>query len=996
MGTDDSGLTDAGRDSSMPGSDGGGDGGDECEGLTLCDTLGTSCDGDELVTCATNSDGCRVEVRDDCGADGDVCSVTGSTASCIDPCLLIPTAMRCDAAGRSCNGDSLEICTANEDGCFVLEATDCAAVPDGTCGMGDTMLQCLLPVDPCEAIPAAERCTVEGTTCVGNDLVTCAPDALGCLVTSEVDCTSRPGGSCDDVTTPAAPICVATNACAGITQCAAAGAECDGPELVTCSADAFGCLVETTEDCTAATFGFCDEDAAPVDACSTAATDPCMGVTQCGSAASRTCGTDGTTLTICEANAFGCFVAADTDCTTDGDVCDATGTMAMCVDPCSLVTVCPAATYCDGNAIVSCAADANSCLVETSRTACATGEVCDGTGAAPMCVTPDLCPQALPTVLNCASGTVTGNTMGGTTARTAYPGCETYTDYAGAERIWRFAHTGPTQVEVEIVATRLTGSGDFDLYAWEDDGIASCTATTSLSCLDSSALTGAVETVGFIAAPGDAAYVAYDIFSTSTTPPTAEFTLAITCTPFVCGDGIIANAEECDDGNAIALDGCSDTCEIETGSVCYGEPSNCGAENTCGNGIVETGETCDDDNATASDGCTACAVDVGFNCFHTPRPSSCFPQSTAALCADATDIAANTTLLAQDVRTGGARPTPTSCGGTTGTRVHYYEVTIPAGASVVIDATPTAWDLEIMRLETCTSTSCSVTDSNGVGVAERMTVANSTTSPFTRIIAIGNDTTATGTYDVSFTFVVCGDGAVGPGEVCDDGNTAAGDGCSATCGTVETGYSCNGGGAGSCTMRTYTAAPITAACVDASAGTVLHASGVDDANSAVAALPFTFSYFGAAATHYRVSSNGYAQLATSSTIAGSESRFNGALPSSSTPNGVLASFWDDLIVDTAGVRSITTGAPGSQRFVIEWNAYPIAESSAPMRVQAHLVEGTNVIEYHYCTVGTTTRAGGDSATIGIENVTGTAGVETSRDAAGAVMTGSGFRYTPNP
>ncbi len=38
---------------------------------------------------------------------------------------------------------------------------------------------------------------------------------------------------------------------------------------------------------------------------------------------------------------------------------------------------------------------------------------------------------------------------------------------------------------------------------------------------------------------------------------------------------------------------------------------------------------------------------------------------------------------------------------------------------------------------------------------------------------------------------VCGDGLVGMGEACDDGNLTAGDGCSATC-TVETNYDCTG------------------------------------------------------------------------------------------------------------------------------------------------------------------------------------------------------------
>ena len=42
---------------------------------------------------------------------------------------------------------------------------------------------------------------------------------------------------------------------------------------------------------------------------------------------------------------------------------------------------------------------------------------------------------------------------------------------------------------------------------------------------------------------------------------------------------------------------------------------------------------------------------------------------------------------------------------------------------------------------------------------------------------------------------MCGDGVVTmPVEVCDDGNTAGGDGCDAACGAVEPGFTCPTGG----------------------------------------------------------------------------------------------------------------------------------------------------------------------------------------------------------
>lgn len=37
---------------------------------------------------------------------------------------------------------------------------------------------------------------------------------------------------------------------------------------------------------------------------------------------------------------------------------------------------------------------------------------------------------------------------------------------------------------------------------------------------------------------------------------------------------------------------------------------------------------------------------------------------------------------------------------------------------------------------------------------------------------------------------VCGDGKIGPGEECDDGNNCAGDGCSPSCKRIEPGFDC--------------------------------------------------------------------------------------------------------------------------------------------------------------------------------------------------------------
>jgi cysteine-rich repeat protein len=64
--------------------------------------------------------------------------------------------------------------------------------------------------------------------------------------------------------------------------------------------------------------------------------------------------------------------------------------------------------------------------------------------------------------------------------------------------------------------------------------------------------------------------------------------------PAVCGDGFRDGDEECDDGNAVAGDGCRPDCTAER----------------CGDGIVDPGEACDGD-ACCSSGCAlTCAHDV--------------------------------------------------------------------------------------------------------------------------------------------------------------------------------------------------------------------------------------------------------------------------------------------------------------------------------------------------------------------------------------------------
>lgn len=64
----------------------------------------------------------------------------------------------------------------------------------------------------------------------------------------------------------------------------------------------------------------------------------------------------------------------------------------------------------------------------------------------------------------------------------------------------------------------------------------------------------------------------------------------------VCGDGVVHFQEECDDGNLINGDGCSDLCKIEQIAGQVFMP-------VCGDTKVEGDEECDDGNLDNGDGC---------------------------------------------------------------------------------------------------------------------------------------------------------------------------------------------------------------------------------------------------------------------------------------------------------------------------------------------------------------------------------------------------------
>ncbi len=170
---------------------------------------------------------------------------------------------------------------------------------------------------------------------------------------------------------------------------------------------------------------------------------------------------------------------------------------------------------------------------------------------------------------------------------------------------------------------------------------------------------------------------------------------------------------------------------------------------------------------------------------------------------------------------------------------------------------------------------------------------------------------------------------------------------------------------------------------------VAGASGGDDVSASVN-IPFSFSLFGVSHTSAFVGSNGLMVMGAGT---GANTFTNAAIPTTTTPNLLIAPLWDDLHTTPAfaSILTETRGAAPNRRFIVQWNDVPQlgdgSDINFAMTFQAILFEGSNDIEFRYETVVRPNNPPNDY-TIGIENGDGTIGFSV---AEALVVSGSCFR-----
>lgn len=275
----------------------------------------------------------------------------------------------------------------------------------------------------------------------------------------------------------------------------------------------------------------------------------------------------------------------------------------------------------------------------------------------------------------------------------------------------------------------------------------------------------------------------------------------------VCGNQIVEVGEACDDGNTNSDDGCSADCsKIEEGFSCPMEGGDCEEEGdtpqptpkpNCGNRMLDSGEVCDDGNTNSGDGCSAdcSAIEEGYQCLF-PGVACLKIDTYQPMCGDGI---LNDNEACDDGNTKDGDGCSADCSVIEEGYICQTEGydCMPMGCGNGITEEGETCDDGLLNVsylvngvtEGC-SFACQKAHYCGDGLLDRVDRDHGEECDRgAENVPVENDD-----YDICTTSCkhlrYCGDGYVDPGEICDDGNTTSGDGCSADCSAFEEGFSC--------------------------------------------------------------------------------------------------------------------------------------------------------------------------------------------------------------
>ncbi|MEV4621278.1 PQQ-dependent sugar dehydrogenase [Asanoa sp. NPDC049573] len=188
----------------------------------------------------------------------------------------------------------------------------------------------------------------------------------------------------------------------------------------------------------------------------------------------------------------------------------------------------------------------------------------------------------------------------------------------------------------------------------------------------------------------------------------------------------------------------------------------------------------------------------------------------------------------------------------------------------------------------------------------------------------------------------------------------------------------------------YTKSTQQRAYVPATGGTVVDLTG-DDAVAQLS-LPFPVPFYGQAKSQAWISTNGFVSFADPDWAQPE----NVALPAAALPNAAAYAYWDDLVMrPDSTIRTKVTGSAPNRQFVVEWNNIgQYGSASARVSIEAIFGEDGTIVFNYLDLAPTKTRERGDSATVGVENPTGTAAVQYSLN-QGILADNQAVIFTPN-